>query len=118
MPSASTLVGSGGPSGGGAQRVGQAAVHEQGRVDAVSEVAQLLHRFLEVEADLIEHRLWLARDRCRRLLGEANADRECDEVLLRAVMEVAFDRRRSVSSLDDAGTGSTQLVRLAAHRVE
>ena len=119
MPSASTDVEQRGAAGGGAQRLGQAAVHEQRRVDAVREVAQLLHRFLEIEADLVEHRLGLLGIGVGDLAGEAHADRERHEVLLRAVVQVAFDAAAlGVGGLDDAGAGRAQLVGLAAHRVE
>ena len=119
MPSASTDVGQRGAAGGGAQRLGEAAVHEQRRVDAVREVAQLLHRFLEVEADLVEHRLGLLGIGVGDLAREAHAHRERDEVLLRAVVQVALDAAAlGVGRLDDAGARRAELVGLAAHLVE
>jgi len=85
----------------------------------VREVAQLLHCFLEVEPDLIEHRLGLLRVGIGDLTCESHADGERDQVLLRAVVQVAFDAAAfGVGGLDDAGAGSAQLVGLAAHRVE
>ena len=46
-------------------------------------------------------------------------DGQRDEVLLRAVVEVAFDPAAlGVGRLDDAGTGLAELVGLAADRVE
>ena len=119
MPSASTDVEQRGAAGRGAERVGEAAVHEQRRVDAVREVAELLHGFLEIEPDLVEHRLRLLGIGVGDLAREAHTDRERDEVLLRAVVQVAFDAAPlGVGRLHDAGAGRAQLVGLAAHCVE
>ena len=104
MPFGFDRRGSAARPGGGAQRVGESAVHEQRRVDAVREVAQLLHRFLEIEADLVEHRLGLLGIGVGDLAGEPHTDRERDEVLLRAVVQVAFDAAAfGVGGFDDAG---------------
>ncbi len=92
-----------GAAGRGAERLGEPAVHEQRRVDAVREVAQLLHRVLEVGADLLEHRLGLLGVGVGELAGEPHAHRERDEVLLRAVVQVALDAAPlGVGRLDDA----------------
>ena len=104
---------------GGAERVGQPAVHQQRRVDAVREVAQLLHRLLEVGRDLVEHLLGGVGVGVGELAGEAGAHRERDEVLLRAVVQVALDAAAlEVGGLDDAGAGAAQLVGLAPDLVE
>ena len=119
MPSASTIGRERGAAGGGRERLGEPAVHEQRRVDAVREVAQLLHRLLEVGADLVEHRLGLLGIVVGELAREPHAHRERDEVLLRAVVQVALDRAPlGVAGLDDACARGAQLVGLAAHLVE
>ena len=103
----------------GAQRVREPAVHEQRRVDAVREVAQLLHRLLEVGRDLVEHLLGGVGIGVGELACEPGAHRERDEVLLRAVVEVALDAAAlEVGGLDDAGAGAAQLVGLAPDLVE
>ena len=89
----------------GAERLGQAAVHQQGRVDPVREVPELLHRLLQVLADLLEHPLGGFGIRLGDLTHEVHAHGEHDEVLLRAVVQVALDgaRRCRVAGFDDAG---------------
>ena len=91
MPSAWTPVGSAARPDGGRQRLGEATVHEQRRVDAVREVAQLLHRLLQVAPDLLEHRLRPVGIGVGDLADEVHAHRERDEMLLRAVVQVALD---------------------------
>ena len=119
MSSASTERGERGAVAGGAQRVGQAAVHEQRRVDPVREVAQLLHRVLEIGRDLVEHLLRGVGIGVGELSREPRAHRQRDEVLLRAVVQVALDAAPfEVGGLDDAGTGAPQLVGLTSDLVE
>ena len=95
------------------------AVHEQRRVDPVREVAQFLHRFLQVLADLLEHPLRRLGIRVGDLTREVHADRERHEVLLRTVVQVALDRAAlRVTGFDDAHAGRAELVGLPAHLVE
>ena len=58
------------------------------------EVAELLQNLLELLADVVEslRGLWI-----REFAGKADSDAECDQMLLRPVMEVALDLRRSAS---------------------
>jgi len=57
----------------------------------VREVAQLLHRLLDVAADLLEHGVRSFGIVLRDLAHQVDAHRQRDEVLLRAVVEVALD---------------------------
>ena len=52
------------------------------------EVAELLQNLLELLADVVEslRGLWI-----REFAGQADSDAECDQMLLRPVMEVALD---------------------------
>ena len=94
----------------GAQRLGQPAVAQQRRVDAVRELAQLAERRLDVAAQLLEHRLDGLRIGLHELAGQADLDRERDEVLLRAVVEVALDPAPGlVGGSDDAQPGGLEL---------
>ena len=69
----------------------EAGVHQQRRVDAVGERPQLVDRVTHVGAERGEH-LWCGGRVLGDLVGgEAQVDGECDEVLLGAVVEVAFD---------------------------
>ena len=54
----------------------------------MGEVAELFQNLLELVADVVEslRGLWI-----RELAGKADSDAECDQVLLRPVMEVALD---------------------------
>ena len=54
----------------------------------MGEVAELLQNLLELLADVVESLcgLWI-----RELAGQADSDAECDQMLLRSVMEVALD---------------------------
>ena len=61
-------------------------------------------RLLEVGGDLVEHLLGGVGVGVGELAGEACAHRERDQVLLRAVVEVALDPAPlEVGGLDDAG---------------
>ena len=119
MPSATTAVGSAARAAAALQRLGQAAVHEQRRVDAVREVAQLLHRVLEVVADLLEHLLRGVGIGVGELARQVHVHGQRDEVLLRAVVEVALDGTAlRVARFDDARARGAQLVGLAPNLVE
>ena len=111
MPSASTLHGERAPVGGGAQRFGEAGVHEQRRVDAVGQVAELLDGVLHRIAERVEHlggRLGIVGE---DVLGEAEVHRQRDEVLLGTVVEVALDLATlGVPGGDDAGTRGAQVL--------
>ncbi len=54
----------------------------------MGEVAELLQNLLELLADVVEslRGLWI-----REFAGQADSDAECDQMLLRPVMEVALD---------------------------
>ena len=70
-------------------------------------------------ADLLEHRLRPVGIGVGDLADEVHAHRERDEVLLRAVVQVALDPAAlRVAGLDDAGARRAQLVGLAPHLVE
>ena len=56
------------------------------------EVAKLLHCLLQVAADLLEHGFCRVGVGVGDLEGEVHVHRERDEMLLRAVVEVALDR--------------------------
>ena len=67
------------------------------------EVAQLLHRLLQVGAELLEHHLGLLDVGVGDLASQPHADRERHEVLLGAVVQVALDRASlRVAGLHDA----------------
>ena len=68
------------------------------------EVAQLLHRLLQVGADLLEHRLGGVGVGVGDLPHEVHADGQRHQVLLRAVVQVALDAAPlRVTGFDDAG---------------
>ena len=68
-------------------------------------------RLLRVAAQLFEHRAERRRVRLEQLAGEPELHRQRDEVLLRAVVEVALDlAARLVGRGDDARTRHAQLV--------
>ena len=68
------------------------------------EVAQLLDGLLEVGGDLVEHLLGGIGVGIGQLAGETRAHRERDQVLLRAVVEVALDPAPlGVGGVDNAG---------------
>ena len=91
MPSAITSVGSIARFAAVRNASAEAAVAQQRRVDAVRELAQLGQRRLHVAAQLLEHGLDRLRVALDELAGEADLHRERDEVLLRAVVQVALD---------------------------
>ncbi len=92
------------PVGGGPQRLGQSAVDEERRVDAVGEVPQLLDGVLHAPGQHLEH-----LRRCRGVVGEdvpgqAEVHGKGDQVLLSPVVEVALDLAAlGVGGGDDAG---------------
>jgi hypothetical protein len=80
----------------------------------VREVAELLQRVVDPGREAIEHlggaRRILVEERAREL----HLDPERDHVLLRAVVEVPFDRApRGVARGDDPAAGGLELVGLA-----
>ena len=101
------------------ERVGQAAVGEQRRVDAVGELAQLLERRCQVAAELLEDRRRLRRVRPRQFARQPHAGHERDQPLLRAVVQVALDAPAlRVRRRDDARAGGPELLGLARDLVE
>ena len=74
----------------GGQRGVEAAVGEDGRVDAADQVAQLGQRLLDLAVRVVQGggRLGVAR---HLALGGAQLDAEGDQPLLRAVVQVALD---------------------------
>ena len=120
MPSALTATGERAAGRRGAQRLGQAAVDQQRRVDAVGEVAQLLDR-----------RPGRARPAARAspcraagvvgddVLGQAQVHGQRHQVLLGAVVQVALDPAAlGVAGRDDAGPRFAQLVGLLAQLIQ
>ena len=79
------------PGGERLERRGEAAVGEDGRMDAASELAQLVERGGELLARGLEHRLGRRRVAADLRLGEAQRERERDEPLLGAVVEVPLE---------------------------
>ena len=88
------------------------AVHQQGRVDALREFTHLADRGPHVVAELREHRLDLVGrfGLGDHLAHEPDRDRQCEQVLLCAVVQVAFDAPTfGVGGSDDAGARTLQL---------
>ena len=103
MPSADDRGRERGARRGRAQRLLQSAVHQQRRVDAVREVAQLLHRVLQVVTDLLEDLLRGVGIGVGELTRQIHVDGQRDQVLLRAVVQVALDGTAlRVAGFDDA----------------
>ena len=99
------------PVGGGAQRVGQAGVHEERWVDAVGQVAELLDGVLHGLAERVEHLGGGFGVVGEDVLGEAEVHRQRHQVLLGAVVEVALDLAPlGVSGRDDAGPRGAQVL--------
>ena len=74
-----------------------------GGVEAARELAELLERELEVVADAVEHRSGGRRVVVQGFLGHAQVQREGDEALLGAVVEVALESSSlGVGGVDDA----------------
>ena len=65
-------------------------VGEQRRVDAASEVAQVLEGVGRVGLQLGEHRLGRRRITCGEGLGQVRLHRQCDELLLGAVVDISL----------------------------
>ena len=73
----------------------------------MGEVAELPKNLLELLADVVEPLcgLWI-----RELAGQADSDAQCDQVLLRPVMEVALDLAALVvARCHDASTRRAEL---------
>ena len=97
--------------GGRPERLGEAGVHEQRRVDAVGQVAQLLDRVLHGVAERVEHLGGGLGVVGEDVLGEAEVHRQRDEVLLGAVVQVALDLAAlGVAGGHDAGTRGLQVL--------
>src|SRR6185437_10349029 len=76
---------------GGAERLAEPAVGEQRRVDAVGEVAQFLDGGLDLVGELVDHQRRRLRVVGDEVAGEPEVHGEGDQVLLRAVVQVALD---------------------------
>ena len=101
------------------QGVREPAVLEERRVDPVSELAQALLSILDHADELIEHELGLVRIRVRELPSEAKLDGQPDEVLLRSVMQIAFDSPPlGVPSRDDPSARRLKLRRLLSQLLQ
>ena len=99
------------PVGGRPQRLGQPGVHEQRRVDAVGQVAQLLDGVLHRVAERVEHLGGRLRVVGEDVLGEPQVHREGHEVLLGAVVEVALDLAAlGVAGGHDAGARGAEVL--------
>ena len=82
-------------------------------MDAARELAQLVERGGELLACGFEHGVGGGRIGVELALGEAERERERDEPLLRAVVEVALEPAPGlVARLDDAGARRAQLLLL------
>ena len=81
----------GGAAGSVCQRFGEAAILEQRRVDAVRKVAKVLHRLLNRRPELADNCLCPLRIRVDERTDRAEICLQRDEMLLRAVVQVAFD---------------------------
>ena len=102
--------------GGGRQGLAEPSIDQQRRVDTVSQVTQLLHGLLQIVAQLVEHLAGRGGVRASQLSGKPQFHRERDEMLLRPVVQVAFDLTAAgVGGRDDARSRLTQLVGLPAH---
>ena len=102
-----------------AQRRGEAARLEQRRVDPVRELRRLVQRLLHVAPHLVEERLRRGGIGVRQLARELQVDRERDQVLLRAVVEVALDPAAvGIGGQDEPLPGRAQLLDLEAQPVE
>jgi hypothetical protein len=73
------------------QRLGQAAVHEQWRVDAMGEVPQLLDGVLDADGQHVQHLGGRLRVVGQQVPGEAQVDGQRHQVLLGAVVQVPLD---------------------------
>ena len=60
-------------------------------MQASDQVAQLGDGFLRLAVRVVDHCAGLVRQVAQRGLGQAQVERECDEALLRAVVQVALD---------------------------
>ena len=85
----------------------------------MGQLAELLHRVLQLAAELVEDELGLLGIGVGELAGQPHVHRQRDEVLLGPVVQVALDLAPGlVGRGDDAGARGLQLARLAPHLVE
>jgi FtsX-like permease family len=104
---------------GGAQRLAEPAVGEQRRVDAVGEVAQFLDGGLDLVGELVDHQPGRLRVVGHEVAGKPEVHGEGDQVLLRAVVQVALNATAfGVRTRHDPGPGAAQLVGLLTQLVE
>ena len=102
-----------------AQRLGAAAVEQQRRVDALCELADLIDRLLGGAAGALEHGARLRRLGVDEVGGEPQVHDHSDQLLLRAIVNVALDPPAlGVGRADDACARGAELVGLAAQFVE
>ena len=100
-----------------AQRLGQAVLAQHGRIDAAGELAEILDGGAELGRGLFEQRADV--DALTGLVPaprDLQRQRERDEALLRAVVDVALDAPPlGVLRGDDARAGGAHVLQLAAH---
>ena len=98
------------PGGHGPQGLGQAVVHEQGRVDAVGQVPQLLHGGLDLDGDLVEGLGGGLGVLGHQVPDQPDVHGQGHQVLLGPVVEVTFHPTSlGVGRGHDAGPRSPQL---------
>ena len=95
---------------------GEPALAQKHRMDAAGELAQVLDRALDPDRRVLEYVVDVRVDALREpppLAGELDAER--DELLLQAVVEIAFDAAPLfVGRRDDAGARFLHLLELRA----
>ena len=103
----------------GGESLGQAAIREERGIDAVRELPKLLQGGFDVVPKLLEECRCLRRVGAGQLTREAQIRAQRDQLLLRAVVEVALDAAPlGVRRRDDAGAGGSDLLGLPLHLVE
>ncbi len=91
----------------------QAAVGEDGGVKPTGELPELLEGLLQILSDPLEQCLDSRRIVVEALLGHPQVERERDEALLRAVVEVAFESPSFRDAcLHDSGSRVSDLLEL------
>ena len=95
------------------ERGSESVLREHRRVNALREITERLERFRHDVAEVFDHAACPRRISTGERAGDAKLHHECDEVLLRAVVDVAFDTPAlGVLGVDDAPPGRANLRRL------
>ncbi len=93
------------------ERGDQPLVRQQRGVDTSREIAEVVQRSARFDLQLLEHLLRLGRISLNQLLRETLPDLERDQLLLRAVVDVALELATlSILGSDQAFLGRLQLV--------